>query len=297
MAYLWLRYLPPIARSTDTGLAQDQMSDHEALRRPHMHSSVELPPIHNHINQEPMPPFHSPRPRELLPSIMSRSPPGRSSTLPPIQKRDKPARPRKSSITKSERRPKHGRGMSKEHARRLSIEGRKALSAEPASAMGKRWEDLIEAATSANEADSDRDLTPVKPHSFPLPSSPVFNHLQLTNRDSPDPPISPIHQARLPSPLHRLRPPHPLRILQSLSPPTNPHAPTPGPRALPLRRILPRQLHLSLPHPHPVPVLRPELPHAPLRPLHPQRRHLPHLRKQRWRRERRTGSRDLLRWV
>lgn len=51
--------------------------------------------------------------------------------------------------------------MSKEYARRLSIEGRKAFSAEPASAMGKRWEDLIEAATSANEADSDRDLTPV----------------------------------------------------------------------------------------------------------------------------------------
>ena len=46
----------------------------------------------------------------------------------------------------------------------MSIEGRKAFSAEPqtaASVMGKRWEDLIEAATSANEADSDRDLTPV----------------------------------------------------------------------------------------------------------------------------------------
>lgn len=45
----------------------------------------------------------------------------------------------------------------------MSIEGRKAFSAEPqsAAAMGKRWEDLIEAATSATEADSDRDLTPV----------------------------------------------------------------------------------------------------------------------------------------
>lgn len=142
-------------------LEQDPLSEGEALRRPRMHSSVELPPIHNHMNQEPIPPFHSPRPRELLPSIMPRSPPGRSSTLPPIQKRDKPTRPRKSSITKNNRRPKHERGMSKEYARRLSIEGRKAFSAEPASAMGKRWEDLIEAATSANEADSDRDLTPV----------------------------------------------------------------------------------------------------------------------------------------
>lgn len=134
-----------------------------------MHSSVELPPIRNHANHEPIPPFQSPRPRELLPSILSRSPPGRSSTLPPIQRREKPARPRKSSITQNSRKAKHERTKSKEHARRLSIEGRKAFSAEPqgaVSAMGKRWVDLIEAATSANEADSDRDLTPVR--NFPL---------------------------------------------------------------------------------------------------------------------------------
>lgn len=40
---------------------------------------------------------------------------------------------------------------------------RKAFSAEPAAAaaiMGKRWEDLIDAAASATEEDS-RDLTPV----------------------------------------------------------------------------------------------------------------------------------------
>jgi hypothetical protein len=44
------------------------------------------------------------------------------------------------------------------------MEGRKAMSAEPPTAawvQGKRWEDLIEAATSATEADDDRDLTPV----------------------------------------------------------------------------------------------------------------------------------------
>ena len=138
-----------------------------------MHSSVELPPIHNHINRQPLSAFHSPRPRELLPSIMTSSPPGRSSTLPPLQRthslqrNPKPARPRKSSITQNNRKPKHERTKSKDHARRLSIEGRKAFSAEPPAltAMGKRWEDLIEAATSANEADSDRDLTPVCHHS------------------------------------------------------------------------------------------------------------------------------------
>ena len=148
---------------------QEYPSENEA-RQPKMHSTIELPPIQNHLAQNSIPPFHSPRPRDLLPSMMARSPPGRSSTLPPIQRRDKPARPRKSSITQNARKPKHERTRSKDHARRLSIEGRKAFSAEPqsaASAMGKRWEDLIEAATSANEADSDRDLTPVWPHHSP----------------------------------------------------------------------------------------------------------------------------------
>lgn len=137
-----------------------------------MHSSIEVPPAQNHMDQQPIPPFHSPRPRELLPSMLAHSPPSvRSSTLPPFQrkesiKRDKPARARKSSITQYGRQPKHERTKSKDHIRRMSIEGRKAFSAEPPGALaaiarGKRWEDLIEAATSATEADSDRDLTPV----------------------------------------------------------------------------------------------------------------------------------------
>ena len=153
-----------------------------------MHSSVELPPIRNHINHDSILPFQSPRPRELLPSILARSPPGRSSTLPPIQRRDKPARARKSSITQNSRKPKHERTKSKEHARRLSIEGRKAFSAEPqgaASAMGKRWVDLIEAATSANEADSDRDLTPVRNLSFRCVDFSDLLYPQFRSRNPP----------------------------------------------------------------------------------------------------------------
>ena len=162
-----------------------------------MQSSVELPPIQNHINRQPVSPFHSPRPRELLPSIMTSSPPGRSSTLPPLQrthslqKTAKPARPRKSSITQNNSKPKHERTKSKDHVRRLSIEGRKAFSAEPPTlaAVGKRWEDLIEAATSANEADSDRDLTPVWPHSRDM----VYMKLNLPPRSPnlPRPPNAP----------------------------------------------------------------------------------------------------------
>ncbi|MCJ1473336.1 hypothetical protein MMC13_001987 [Lambiella insularis] len=169
-----------------------------------MNPSIELPPLQNHFRQDRVPPFHSPRPRELLPSMMAQSPPARSTTLPPIHR----SRPRKSSLTKpslaqSARKPKHERTKSKDQTRRLSIEGRKAFSAEPPNAFsssGSRWEDLIEAATSANEADSDRDLTPIpqSPASIKRSSLPPFpstiNHFDaykaspLQNALTPPPP-------------------------------------------------------------------------------------------------------------
>jgi hypothetical protein len=127
------------------------------IDRGRMRSSIELPSLRDHFKQDSLPPFSSPRPRELLPSILNHSPPGRSSTLPPIQRRDKLSRPRKQSIS---RKLKHDRTRSKEYGRRLSIGDRKALSAEPqtaAWAQGKRWEDLIEAATSATEADDEQN--------------------------------------------------------------------------------------------------------------------------------------------
>lgn len=51
------------------------------------------------------------------------------------------------------------------------------MSAEPPTAawvQGKRWEDLIEAATSATEADDDRDLTPVS-----FPSVDCFQNMKI----------------------------------------------------------------------------------------------------------------------
>ncbi|KAL8672860.1 MAG: hypothetical protein Q9168_002698 [Polycauliona sp. 1 TL-2023] len=165
------RFVPSSKMAVDADVNrsnQDYLLENDS-RSHQQPSKVELPPklppIQNHAQSETIPPFQSPRPRELMPSIIARSPPGRSSTLPPLQRKDKPPRPRKSSITKNTRKPNHERTKSKDYARRLSIEGRKAFSAEPygpaALAQGKRWEDLLEAATSANEADSDRDLTPV----------------------------------------------------------------------------------------------------------------------------------------
>lgn len=137
---------------------QDIHSDND-IGRDRMQSSVELPSLRDHFRQDSLPPFSSPGHRELLPSILNHSPPARSSTLPPIQRKDKLPRPRKSSITQGARKPKHERHKSREHSRRPSLGDRKALSAEPqtaAWAQGKRWEDLIEAATSATEADDER---------------------------------------------------------------------------------------------------------------------------------------------
>lgn len=152
-----------------------------------MRSSVELPPLRDHFKHENF----SPRPRELLPSILARSPPPRSSTLPPIQRRDRFSRPRKSSITQNARKPKHESSSSRPQSRdyppppphhhhhhyhpthrRPSLGERKALSAEPqtaAWAQGKRWEDLIEAATSATEVDDDRSVDVIFFIPSPLP--------------------------------------------------------------------------------------------------------------------------------
>ncbi|TAQ90488.1 hypothetical protein B7494_g1152 [Chlorociboria aeruginascens] len=145
----------------------DWMSDSEA-RKQAMRSSIELPPLHANSFEPTSDPFSHLNPnrrRELLPSILSTSPPGRSSTLPPIQRNPGPSRPRKQSVSKRAREPQHKRQKSRgeqAHLRQISHD-RKAFSAEPSSALsaayGKRWEDLIDAATSATE-DVDEDRTP-----------------------------------------------------------------------------------------------------------------------------------------
>lgn len=104
----------------------------------------------------------------LLPSSLARSPPDRSTTLPPLQRSlsRQHGRPRKSSLSQQARLAKHERKKSKELAKRSSGGDRKAFSAEPSAAAlyGKRWEDLIDAATSATEEEGSRDLTPVSPN-------------------------------------------------------------------------------------------------------------------------------------
>jgi hypothetical protein len=141
------------------------MSDTEAHKQA-MRSSIELPPLHASKIEPTSDPFSHLNPhrrRELLPSILNTSPPGRSSTLPPIQRSQPPNRPRKQSLSKRAREPQHKRQKSREqpsHLRRMSYD-RKAFSAEPSAGYGKRWEDLIDAATSATEEDEER--TPVRP--------------------------------------------------------------------------------------------------------------------------------------
>lgn len=170
----------PYENNPSLTIWQDWMSDTEAHKQA-MRSSIELPPINSYSNNleptsEPYPPYNPLRRRELLPSILSTSPPGRSSTLPPIQRTSNPTRPRKPSVSKRAQQPKHKREKSRTdhaHLRRMSYD-RKAYSAEPSSSLsaayGKRWEDLIDAATSATE-DVDEDRTPVSQangHHFPI---------------------------------------------------------------------------------------------------------------------------------
>ncbi|KAJ5123599.1 hypothetical protein N7448_009696 [Penicillium atrosanguineum] len=216
-----------LASDWDTDM--DTHSDTD-LHQGRMRSSIELPSLRDHFKQESMPPFSSPRPRELLPSILNHSPPGRSSTLPPIQRRDhKLSRPRKSSITQSARKPKHDRPKSKEFGRRPSLGDRKALSAEPqtaAWAQGKRWEDLIEAATSATEADDEQYSEAGRsPTIAPLLAN-VTSAPGSKNRSSLPPAFQSVQS--LP-PLNRQFPPHSYTaspLHKSLTPP-----PFEGPRS------------------------------------------------------------------
>ncbi|RYP27295.1 hypothetical protein DL768_011281 [Monosporascus sp. mg162] len=142
-------------------------SDTDGRRIPR--STIELPPIYytNDPTSEPYPPFNSTGRRDLLPSILSNSPPGRSSTLPPLQRSLGPNRPRKQSVTKRGHKKQKSRGTAADWLRRIQNEDRlkpdgmdrKAHSVEPSADYGKRWEDLIDAATSATE-DIDEDRTP-----------------------------------------------------------------------------------------------------------------------------------------
>ncbi|KAL8370261.1 hypothetical protein RB595_000577 [Gaeumannomyces hyphopodioides] len=157
-------------------------------------TSIELPPIHlpsAGITSEPFGGLGgTSRQRDILPSILSTSPPGRSSTLPPLQRSLGPTRPRKQSVTKRGREAHHkkqrSRGTAADWLRRIQNDPSnhgggglglgdrlrpgdpfsKAKSAEPTADYGKRWEDLIDAAASATE-DIDEDRTPEVPDPFP----------------------------------------------------------------------------------------------------------------------------------
>ncbi|EMD00021.1 hypothetical protein BAUCODRAFT_361136 [Baudoinia panamericana UAMH 10762] len=162
-------------------------------------------------------PFHSLQDHSgLLPSTLAGSPPGRPSTLPPLQRstsRHQPNRPRKSSLSQQARLAKHERKRSKELKRHSG--DRKAFSAEPSSAAalyGKRWEDLIDAATSATEEEGSRDLTPI-------PASPYQSPQAASRTSLPPFALGSQFQSFQASPLNRaLTPPPPDPGLADLQP-------------------------------------------------------------------------------
>lgn len=237
---------PPPERTSLLTVPQDWHSDTDNYPRS-MLSSIELPPLRRSNIDPTSDPYNplNPRPRpDHLSTLLSRSPPGRSSTLPPIQ-RHPPARPRKQSVSKRARDPPHHRRQKsresqlQSHMRRMSYE-RKAFSAEPSSGLasyGKRWEDLIDAATSAT-SDVNEDRTPVRPHSSPTRLPTIH---QLTRQTGPpvppDPPLPPLRPPLLPPP--HLRPAAAaLPILPGVPPAAGAHPP----RAQRRRRAAPPRL-------------------------------------------------------
>ncbi|KAM0260295.1 hypothetical protein ACHAQJ_002860 [Trichoderma viride] len=184
-------------------------SDLDGRRRPR--KSIELPPINfNNITSDPF----SNRPREILPSLLAVSPPGRSSTLPPLQRPLGPSRPRKQSISKKSRESHHkkkpSRGSAADWLRRIQNEerirpggghDRKALSAEPSADYGKRWEDLIDAAdqaaSAAGDVNEDRTPMPQSPVSIHRSSLPPFSHPQFQPSNN-NYQASPLQQALTP---------------------------------------------------------------------------------------------------
>jgi hypothetical protein len=228
-------YSPYCAMITNSG-PQDWHSDTEGMRR-RPRSSIELPPIQlpsADITSAPLPSLELGRPRGLLPSIMAHSPPGRSSTLPPLHRPFGPSRPRKQSISKRGHHRRKSKGPGSDWLRRIQNDGnadsflrpgshdRKALSAEPSGDYGKRWEDLIDAAASATE-DIDEDRTPVS-LKFPSMLDP-----RLTGQ-MPQSPVS-IQRSSLPPFTQNAFTSYQASPLQrALTPPSyNPEAPEPFP--------------------------------------------------------------------
>lgn len=188
---------------------QEWVSDSEKDRMPR--SSVELPPLqpnNSAITSEPFSGLSSSRPRDLLPPIMATSPPGRSSTLPPLQRPLGPNRSRKQSVTKRGRETQHRKQRSrdaKDWVKRGKIdiagdllqptaqERPRPYSAEPTARSP--WMDLLEAATSVAD-DLNEERTPVSP---PFPSETPIGGQGRADLSSqmPQSPVS-IQRASLP---------------------------------------------------------------------------------------------------
>ncbi|KAI8684385.1 hypothetical protein FSOLCH5_001090 [Fusarium solani] len=187
-----LAELHGVKSERDMDFDSEYYSDMDARRRPR--TSIELPPLNlsNHdITSDPYSSAKSNRQRDFLPSILANSPPGRSSTLPPLQRPLGPSRPRKQSVTKRGReahhKKKNSRGSATDWLRRIQNEeryrpgnDRKAISVEPSTDFGKRWEDLIDAAdqaaSAAGDIDEDRTPVPQSPVSMHRASLPPFSH-------------------------------------------------------------------------------------------------------------------------
>lgn len=223
---------PTVSHFSPNSALQDWHSDHEGRRVPR--SSIELPPIqlmNADVTSAPLPSLEPARQRDVLPSIMAHSPPGRSSTLPPLHRPLGAHRPRKQSITKRGHKKFRVPGADwlrriqnddNAHLLRPGSHDRKAHSAEPTGDYGKRWEDLIDAAASATE-DIDEDRTPVSLKSPSMLDPRLTSQVPHSPVSIPRASLPPLSQNALTS--YQASP-----LQQALTPPSyNPEGPEPFP--------------------------------------------------------------------
>ncbi|PHH68874.1 hypothetical protein CDD82_215 [Ophiocordyceps australis] len=154
-------------------------------------ASIEWSPV-NTSTEVTSDPYSATRHRDTLAPLLGSSPPGRSSTLPPLQRSlGTGGRTRRQSVTKRGREAHDKSKSSRDLAQRLQHSermwhgnsDRKALSAEPSVDRDRRWLDLIDAAGQAASAavDLNGERTPVarSPNSTNRSSLPPFQHAHI----------------------------------------------------------------------------------------------------------------------
>jgi hypothetical protein len=152
----------PLMFSYESSQMQDGLPHIDAESSYSLHNYLIGPGGHD-VYHSQMPP--SPLPKNISPTELMRMPlphqSSRASSMQPFP-RVRVTRPRKESVTDYARMSKYERDRTRDFKRLSRAGDQKQGSVETSSVFGNKWEDLLEAAASASEADcQSRNMTPV----------------------------------------------------------------------------------------------------------------------------------------